>query len=197
MAAWPWVRDLLTTAAENGLGSARRPWRLMEAHSEATRRSVVPSEELVVQFVSPLRLRQRGDLVTPDRLSARLIVMAAARRLTQLGDLYGSGPVVADFRALTAALDANARLKNQRLRWQDVTRRSARQGGETMKTGGIIGTAQLALGELAEPLGPLLAVAEKVGIGRNTTLGCGQVCFLPSAGPVGQIEAGAEEITSC
>lgn len=141
---------------------------------------------VTVQFLTPLRLKEKGDLVI--RLTFPLFFSALARRLRLLTAFYGSkgtgstagsnlesNPVLTDG-GLLATQTAEIQFSKADLHWFDWERYSRRQDA-TMKFGGLIGSAKL-----SGPLGPFLPylrLAESVNVGQATTFGLGRIKLLP------------------
>jgi hypothetical protein len=182
----------LARAAENGIGAKRIslapvaikpaepaacevPWSeaaLREAARPRPLASPPPMPHAVtVQFDTPLRLRLKNDLVTPDALRPAHVFGAAIRRASLLWRCHGPAPIEADFRALKTMVSPLV-WRERALGWVESTRYSSRQN-TTMQTGGILGTATLELGGL-EPLWPFLWLGQFLHVGKNTTMGFGR-----------------------
>ena len=123
---------------------------------------------LTLDFLTPLRLKRKGDLVTS--LSFPFFFECLARRLSVLAAFYGDACQLVDFSSLAAAAD-EVQVTHSRLRWFDWERYSRRQQAE-MKFGGLKGRVQLA-GKLG-PLLPILRLGSQVNAGEKTTFGLGR-----------------------
>ncbi|MEF8712438.1 MAG: CRISPR system precrRNA processing endoribonuclease RAMP protein Cas6 [Accumulibacter sp.] len=122
-----------------------------------------------LRFETPLRLQQNGRALPPDRLQARTLLMALARRANLLAEFYSPSALVDDFATLRATC-ADIR-EDQNLRWLDWTRYSSRQQ-QKMSLGGVVGTWRLE-GPLA-PFAPLLQLGEWLHVGKETVFGLGR-----------------------
>lgn len=129
-----------------------------------------------VQLLSPLRLQQRGKLLGPDSVSGSAFVMAVARRIGLLAELYGA-PLGTDYRRL-ASLAGEVRLTHPRLHWSDGSRWSARQG-RAHPMGGMVGTFSLE-GPLG-PFLPFLRAARWLHVGKNAPFGLGRFEITPDS----------------
>ncbi len=141
-----------------------------------------PSTEQVntitLKFLSPLRLKVKGDLVT--KLTFPLLWERLGQRVTRLADLYGDGAVTGYsgtaespwsiwFEELSAQA-ANVSNLQDNLHWYDWERYSRRQEA-SMKFGGLVGTITFA-GPL-RPFLPYLRLGEQLHVGQGTTFGLG------------------------
>jgi hypothetical protein len=129
------------------------------------------SNQISVRLLTPLRLRIRDDLVTPDRFKPAYLVDAAIRRVSALATFYGE-PVGADYRHLKALSE---RLLSTRtdVHWFDWTRYSTRQKA-AMKLGGIVGHFSIAFDDGSRPLLPWLSIGAWTGAGKGASMGLGQ-----------------------
>ena len=128
-----------------------------------------PCAEITLHFSTPLRLQENGHALPPNRLTARAVLMAAVRRASLMAEFHSSHPPDWNFNELgilAAAVDDKKDLK-----WQDWTRRSARQQ-QTMKLGGVVGTWRLH-GDLT-PFLPALHLGQWLHIGKETVFGLGR-----------------------
>lgn len=141
---------------------ARHAQTLPEAPSQAC-------EAITLHFTTPLRLQENGHALPPNRLTARALLMAAIRRASLMAEFHGANPPPWNFTELSALSVAVNDEKD--LKWQDWTRRSARQQ-QTMKLGGVIGTWTLH-GKLT-PFLPALHLGQWLHIGKETVFGLGR-----------------------
>jgi hypothetical protein len=125
---------------------------------------------VTLEFLTPLRLKVKGDLVT--RLTFPLFFERLAHRLTLLAAFYGrNGEQSHDIsplfpRAREISVDEDT------LRWQDWERYSARQQ-TAMKLGGLRGKITFS-GDLG-PFMPFLRLGEQVNVGQGTSFGLGRM----------------------
>jgi len=125
--------------------------------------------ELTVTLETPLRLKFQNRL--QRELPFHVLMRAVLRRLAALFRHYGDGEPALDYRGLIARAQEVQTLQAS-LRWLDWERYSHRQK-TSMFLGGLVGEITCA-GELTEYM-PLLRVAEKVHLGKNTTFGLGKI----------------------
>ncbi|MBL8425630.1 MAG: CRISPR system precrRNA processing endoribonuclease RAMP protein Cas6 [Candidatus Accumulibacter phosphatis] len=122
-----------------------------------------------LRFETPLRLQQNGHALPPEKLQARTLLMALARRASLLAEFHSEGPLVDDFAALSAAC---ASVRDEKsLTWLDWTRFSSRQQ-QKMSLGGVVGTWRFE-GKLA-PFAPLLQLGEWLHVGKEAAFGLGR-----------------------
>ena len=142
------------------------------------RRSLRPRAEVLaaagaveVRFYTPFRTKQDGRFGQP--ITARGFLQAVHRRLRVLGGSDDDG------RELLPHFDEMGplpQLGDVRVRWQDWSRRSRREEA-TMTLGGHVGRFHLR-GEF-DRWGPLLALAERVHVGKSTAFGLGWIGVRP------------------
>jgi hypothetical protein len=125
--------------------------------------------EITLHFSTPLRLQENGNALPPNRLTARALLMAVVRRASLMAEFHGSKPPQWDFSNLSQQAATVHDKKD--LKWQDWTRRSARQQ-QTMKLGGVIGRWTLK-GNLTQFL-PALHIGQWLHVGKETVFGLGQ-----------------------
>lgn len=123
---------------------------------------------VTLEFLSPLRLKVKGDLVT--QLTFPVFFERLAQRLTLLAAFYNSETEPAGLDHL-AARARDIRVTSDELYWYDWGRYSTRQK-EAMKLGGLRGRIGFA-GELG-PFMPYLRLGACVNVGLNTTFGLGR-----------------------
>lgn len=132
----------------------------------------VPAEdctEITLHFSTPLRLQENGNALPPNRLTARALLMAAVRRASLMAEFHGN--TAPDWHFSQLAEQASAVDEQKDLKWQDWTRRSARQQ-QTMKLGGVIGDWTLR-GNIT-PFLPALHIGQWLHIGKETVFGLGR-----------------------
>lgn len=121
-------------------------------------------------FVTPLRLKREGHLLTPNTLKPRDVLVATLRRIGLLAEFHGGQRLPLDYRQL--AQRAETIEAEGALAWRDWSRYSNRQG-ESMQLGGVVGAWRLR-GDLT-PFLPFLYLAQWTHIGKGTVFGLGQV----------------------
>lgn len=181
--AAPYVVRALVDAAERGLTGERVPFRCLSLSAQGI---AFPSAELGsglvpmrlepppapasvrLRFVTPLRLRLRGDLVTGRTLTVAMLAAAARRRARLLGIVFDEG-------ALSEPMSEARRLAWQepRLGWLETIRLSSRQGTR-MTLGGIVGEARLDLRQ-SSAIWPLIWLASILHLGKGASMGFGRV----------------------
>jgi len=128
-----------------------------------------PEAELTLTLLTPLRLKFRNHL--QPELPFHVLMRAVLRRLAALWQHYGGGEPALDYRGLIARAQEVA-VAHDRLAWYDWRRYSNRQEAE-MFLGGLVGEITYR-GRLREFL-PLLALAARLHLGKNTTFGLGKI----------------------
>ncbi len=178
-----YVLKALELGAAQGIGLGRG--RLQLAAVEGPEERTGPDGDsgaagpVRVHLERPLRLVYEGRLLGPDRFTARAFLMPLVRRIGLLAAFYGKPPDW-DFRALKLRAQSVPVLAQQ-LRWQEQTRRSARQGGLT-PMGGLVGSFTLDLGAAPE-FGPLLAFGRWLHLGKGASMGMGKYRTAPAGRP--------------
>ena len=123
--------------------------------------------KIKIEFVSPLRLKEKGTLVT--RFDFPLFMERIIHRVKLLSDFYGDG-FDDSFGASLMEKAREIKVSKDNLRWYDWERYSTRQK-TTMKFGGLKGFVVVE-GSLCALL-PLLKTGEMVNVGQGTTFGLG------------------------
>ena len=124
---------------------------------------------VTLEFLTPLRLKVKGDLVT--QLTFPVFFERLAERLSLLTALYGNNGTQPDLTSLMA-LAQEIKVEEDNLRWYDWERYSARQKGP-MKLGGLRRTITFT-GDLS-PFMPFLRLGEQVNVGQGTSFGLGRI----------------------
>lgn len=184
----------MEVAGQQGLGAGRTRLTLLqveEATLEGCRQDVPPiyvpgadfhlpvpaapepppcPDHVDVDIVTPLRLKEGGDLVTPDRFAARHLLANLIRRISMLMYFHTDTPLEADFRRLKS-IAATVAIRENDLHWRELTRNSARQR-TLMQMGGLVGsfTADLRGGAA---VWPYLWLGQFTQAGKGTTMGLG------------------------
>ncbi|MDD5204089.1 MAG: CRISPR system precrRNA processing endoribonuclease RAMP protein Cas6, partial [Desulfobacterales bacterium] len=123
------------------------------------------AEKVRVTLETPLRLKFESRL-TAD-LPFHVLVRAMLRRVSSLFNAFGNGEPELDYRSLVREAET-VQARDSTLRWFDWERYSNRQNTR-MFMGGIVGSVTYT-GDLGEYL-PLMEIASKVHIGKQTTFG--------------------------
>jgi len=121
-----------------------------------------------LHFHTPLRLQSNGHALAADKVDARRLVVALAKRISLLAEFHGSGAPGLDFSAIAA--DAAALAETRKLAWRDWTRRSSRQH-TTMQLGGLVGSWTVS-GDLGR-IWPLLQFGQITHVGKEVVFGLG------------------------
>lgn len=168
-----YVQRALERAADGGLGPDRLRLELESVAMMKEPPSPPPDDHpLTIRFLTPLRLKRDGHLVTPEALTPGDLLMALLRRVSMLRAFHAREPLALEFVALRA-MAATARWEHRALRWHETRRYSTRQEA-LLAMGGIVGEAILA----PAPLGAfreLLALAPWIGVGKGASMGLGQM----------------------
>ena len=123
---------------------------------------------------TPLRLKRGGRIVRPDEFALPDLITAVARRVSELSERYGDGPLQQDFRALREAA-RDVPLTCRDLVWREYRRYSTRQR-QWLSMGGMVGSAELDFAvatDAAKVLWPFLIVGARIGAGAAVTMGFG------------------------
>ena len=124
--------------------------------------------ELQIEFKTPLRVKMDSQKLS---LPFQFIIHTMIRRNTALLNCYGSGEPDIDYSAM-ARRAADVETVQENLTWFDWKRYSSRQERK-MFMGGITGSVKYR-GNLKEFI-PMVEMAEKVHLGKNTFFGLGQI----------------------
>lgn len=135
-----------------------------------------PPVTATLHFHTPLRLQANGHALGAERVDARRLILALARRISLLGEFHGHGAPGFDFAALTS--DAEALIETRHLSWLDWSRRSSRQR-RTMALGGLVGEWTLN-GDLTR-IWPLLQFGQITHVGKEAVFGLGAYRLSASA----------------
>jgi hypothetical protein len=186
-------RGRLTLIEARG-GDGEIVWRPGEPLNSSLAAAPAPplSPRVRLSIRTPLRLRRGGYLVGPVEFTAADLVMASARRASELCEHYGSGPITTDFKSLKRAAGRIA-ITLRNLEWREYARYSTRQQLR-LTMGGIVGDADLDLapaGEEAASLRPFLIAGTAIGAGKGITMGFG----VYEISPLESAESGAPQVT--
>jgi len=130
----------------------------------------IARQEITLQLRTPLRLRVKRDLQTPDGPpSFALLMERLAGRIRLLAENHGTDPVAAEEIRPPAGTDAVILVRDP-LRWKDWERYSRRQG-RAMKLGGMEG--HLTYRGALTPFVPWLTFGRWLHLGNGATFGLG------------------------
>ncbi len=129
-----------------------------------------------IEFLTPLRLRLREDLVTPETFRFHSFFVSLLRRISLLTYFHTEEPLETDFRGL-AARARLVELEGAALEWKDWTRYSSRQQIR-MQMGGLAGAVELKLAG-REEFWPYLWLGQWTHAGKGTSMGLGRYQIVP------------------
>ncbi len=123
---------------------------------------------VTLDLLTPLRIAMNNDLVVD--LEFHHLIRSLLRRISTLSYFHCGQRIDLDFRGL---IERAQRVKatDNKTRWHDWERYSARQGGK-MKMGGVVGKISFQ-GDLEEFI-PLLRLGEIIHTGKGTSFGLGK-----------------------
>lgn len=127
----------------------------------------LPTSHLTLTFETPVRIKDEGDLAAAE-LPFGLLIQRLYERAVLLSHYHCRGEMEDVDKPLDGADEV--RIKENRLRWYDWERYSARKG--KMKLGGLIGSITYE-GDLERFL-PLLRIGEYIHVGKAVTFGLGR-----------------------
>lgn len=126
-------------------------------------------KRLTIRFLTPLRLKEKNNLVTS--LTFPLFFERLAHRLELLSAFYGTnGPINVPDTLMEQT--ENIQTKSEQLHWYEWERYSSRQK-DLMKLGGLKG--EIAFEGSLAPFMPYIRLAEMVNVGQGTSFGLGKV----------------------
>ena len=184
----PTVLQAWQRALRTGLGRGLTPCTLVDIQDEnGTQRLLsghgvlsktppllpaarVLGQQTTLHFHTPLRLQVQGKPVRAEKLTARDLLIALARRHQLLLDVPLGGQAPQHDFATLSTQAAEIQLVPHNLRWFDWGRYSQRQQQE-MQFGGLLGSVQLS-GDLA-PFAHLLHLGQWLHVGKNASFGLG------------------------
>ena len=150
------------------------PW--LDAQGRLLLRSTISeaasiNDDVLVSFVSPLRLVHDGHLMTPGKFDSAALVFSSIRRAAMLAEFYCE----TKFENVPALKNeaSKVRLIAADLRWQEEARFSSRQKTKLM-VGGLSGQVHLNLTNAPE-VKSFIAMLPEIGLGKATTMGLGAV----------------------
>ena len=191
----PYVIHALDRAAQWGIGTQRGPFELLDVQQfvqEAWRSIYQPGGKLrihpaecftlpdcptrmTIRLLTPLRIKAREHLVTPDTFTFKSLFSTVLRRISLLTTFHTDAPLETDFAALTRAAETIP-VARHTLHWHDWTRYSSRQDS-LMQLGGLLGTMTFESDGL-EPFWPYLWLGQWTHAGKNTSMGLGKYTII-------------------
>jgi hypothetical protein len=193
----PYVIHALERAGQRGLGSGagrlqlervaqatadETGWRVLRRAGEPLQawqpvELLPPPCPVAVKLVveTPLRLKREEHNVTPESFEFAALFGNLLRRISLLTAFHTETPLETDFAGLMQRARA-VRSLGTRLRWQDWTRYSSRQG-RPVQMGGVVGEITLAGAEAEAELAsfwPYLWLGQWTHAGKGTSMGLGQ-----------------------
>ncbi len=145
---------------------------------------------LRVILETPCRFKESSRL--SDALPFRQLLILAMRRVRTLWELDGQGARYEDFGHMLDIADSVATVASG-LHWKDWKRFSSRQQAY-MQLGGLMG--EVVYKGRIHPFLPLLCLAEKLHIGKQTSFGLGRIRLEPLeqwTADAGRVEVGSSE----
>ena len=136
--------------------------------NDIIKNGIPPPPTLTLLFLTPLRVKERGDLVV--NLTFPTLIARLMERIDVLSYFYCGGSAPEENQALLKEAQ-NIKAKAKSLRWYDWERYSNRQK-RRMKMGGLIGAITFS-GNLA-PFMPYLLLGQYIHVGQGTTFGLGR-----------------------
>lgn len=137
-----------------------------------------PLDHLILDFLTPTRLKHQGQWIT-EGPSFQALIKVLLGRISSLSYFHCGQKFEADFRGLIDRA-AGVQIVECKTHWEDWSRFSGRQQQE-VEMGGLVGRVSYA-GEL-QPYLPLLALGEWVHVGKGTVFGNGQYRLTGEYGP--------------
>lgn len=198
---FPYIVHALQTAGKTGVGGHKQQFYLVKIDDidfQGNASTIYQAGELRPQrpaatptcpplpscitltFESPLRIKQDGKNITPNRFNFGALFSTLLRRISMISYFHTDTPLETDFAALTA----NARtvqFRDANLHWYDWTRYSSRQQTE-MNMGGVLGSATLDMHGL-EDFWPYLWLGQWTHVGKGTSMGMGAYTITPTSLP--------------
>lgn len=123
-----------------------------------------------VSLEHPLRLRIKGQYLSPESFSFEAMLAALLRRIQMLNGLAPAETSPIDFHALVSNSKALP-MRDVQLQWQDWSRYSSRQK-QSIPMGGIVGSFELH-GDLAA-VWPHLWLGQWLHVGKGAVMGLGR-----------------------
>ena len=208
----PYMIHALDRAAQWGIGTQRGTFELLDVQQrvqEAWRSIYQPGGKLqphpaeclnlpdcpthvTIRLLTPLRMKAREHLVTPDTFTFKALFTTVLRRISLLTAFHTDAPLETDFAALTQSAETIP-VARRALHWHDWTRYSSRQDS-LMQLGGLLGTVTFESNGL-EPFWPYLWLGQWTHAGKNTSMGLGKYTIISVDEPRTTIQEHHHEIS--
>jgi len=128
-------------------------------------------DQIRINLITPLRLKQRGQMITGDRLDITCFIRALVRRISLVNTFHGRDPLSIHFEEVWEQA-RNTRIRQRALRHYKWARYSSRQK-RTIRMDGILGHMTLDL-RGQEALWPFLWWGQHLLMGKGTIMGLGR-----------------------
>jgi hypothetical protein len=125
--------------------------------------------DFILNFITPLRLQENGRILTPEKVTARALLMALTRRVSLLLEFHAGLKPNYDFPRLNQMAEAVSAINN--LNWRHWERWSNRQK-QKMTMNGLVGEVRLS--GIPVEFQELLWLGQWAHIGKNATFGLGR-----------------------
>ena len=188
----PYIIHALDRAAKRGIGKQRGKLELLEIQRLLRGQSFSvykpggslqthPAEHIDIpacpkrirlRFLTPLRIKSNGRLVTPHNFTFQSLFSSLLRRISLLSAFHSDTPLETDFAGLTRAAKVTVSVADDVLYWHDWTRYSSRQNN-LMQLGGLLGSAAFESDNLA-PFWSYIWLGQWTHAGKNTSMGLGK-----------------------
>ena len=199
---FPYIVHALQKAGIDGIGGNRQRFRLQHIdylNPEGSKQIIyeegalqprpapampnIPSlpNSITIDLQTPLRLKQDGKNLTPDRFNFGAFFANLLRRQSMLSYFHTDTPHETDFAGLTKQAAAS-HCTDIRLQWHDWTRYSSRQQTE-MNMGGLLGRFSLDMQGNNEAFWPYLWLGQWTHAGKATSMGLGAYTIKPTSLP--------------
>lgn len=187
-----WIAAAAVCGTDCGLGPNRIPFRLREVDTIAhdgkrmpvwregreyeadtgsvrfgnIKADIPPARDVSVHLMSPMRFKKNGSICVD--ISADDFLKTVLRRIKSIANFYHSGETA---ESIPKNISSAASLRNERLRWVTLERKSA-LFPDAVNIGGYTGTFELH--GLQKDDFHLLKLGELTHAGKNTVYGCGK-----------------------
>lgn len=145
----------------------------LDALIEARRQEIKCAERLTLRLLTPLRVREQGDM--QETLNCSRLINNLSRRFALLNDTFGIAPQSFDYKALLAQA-AHVRTERADL-WRHGFERLSNRQHKKIAQDGMLGEITLH-GDALKELLPLLVAGEFLHVGSGTPFGLGRYKFI-------------------
>jgi hypothetical protein len=135
-----------------------------------------PASALLIELITPLRMKRHGRLVGPREFQASDFLRQLLRRTRDIAHFHGEAEGIG-FMLPQSRAEVFDRTATVELRWQDWARYSSRQKSR-LQMGGVTGSLRLQ-GETLEEWWTLLWYGQWLHLGKATSMGLGQYRIRP------------------